>query len=46
MKEKPETGLKVLIQHSGDASILVRNTATTVEHKEVSKTNFVNEKVT
>ena len=37
MKEKPETGLKVLIQHSEDASILVQNVPTTIQHKEVGK---------
>ena len=45
MKELPETGPKVLIQHNGDATDLVQNTATTIEHKEVGKINLSNDKV-
>ena len=42
MKELAETGPKVLIQHNGDAS---NSFQSTIQHKEVSKTNLANEKV-
>ena len=45
MRARPATGPKVLIQHSGDASILVQNAATTNQHNKVGKTNLANEKV-
>ena len=45
MRARPATGLKVHIQHNGDASILVQNAATTNQYKEVGKTNLANEKV-
>ena len=45
MRARPATGLKVLIRHNGDASILVQNAATTIQDKEVGKTNVANEKV-